>query len=278
MKRENYLKNYYNSIKYIILSYIQFDDFSKKNLKKFGIYKAEVSFPLKILIIIIFKQITNKLHLIFHFYSRKKFYINIAKNKKNVKNKYIINALWFKKSSYYWHNIFKKFSLYKKKLQILEIGSFEGYSSLYFLENFPNSIITCVDSWKNNAEQKRFNLSIVEKNFDKNTLKFKNKLKKFKQSSDHFFEKRAKKIVNYYDIIYIDGNHYYEFVFKDALNSFKALKIGGIIILDDFIGYHFFKKYNENPIGAIIVFINIFYKKLKILKITNQIIIQKISN
>jgi hypothetical protein len=54
IKRESYIKNFYNSIKYIILSYIQFDDFSKKNLKKFGIYKSKVYFPLKILIIIIF--------------------------------------------------------------------------------------------------------------------------------------------------------------------------------------------------------------------------------
>jgi hypothetical protein len=48
------------------------------------------------------------------------------------------------------------------------------------------------------------------------------------------------------------------------------------MIMDDFIGYKGFKNYNENPIGAIIVFINIFYKKIKILKITNQLIIKKI--
>jgi hypothetical protein len=106
----------------------------------------------------------------------------------------------------------------------------------------------------------------------------KKKLKKFKLTSDHFFEKKAKTIKNYYDIIYVDGNHNYEIVFRDGLNSFNVLKIGGIIIFDDFIGYYFFKKYNENPFGAIIVLINIFYKKIKILKITNQIIIQKISN
>jgi len=62
------------------------------------------------------------------------------------------------------------------------------------------------------------------------------------------------------------------------MNSFKALKVGGIMILDDFIGYNFYKKYNENPIGAIVVFINIYYTKINILKITNQIMIQKISN
>ena len=68
--RESYLKNYFSTIKYIIFSYIQFNEFSKNNFKKFGIYKKKLLFPLKILIIILFKQFTNKLNLIFTFYQR----------------------------------------------------------------------------------------------------------------------------------------------------------------------------------------------------------------
>jgi hypothetical protein len=276
-ERESYLKNYFISIKFIIFAYIQFNEFSKNNLKKFGIYQNKLSFPLKILIIIFFKQFTNKLHIIFYFYKRKNFYINFINKNLNNENKLIISAPWFIKNAYHWHNVFKKFSIYEKKLEILEIGSFEGYSSLYFFENFPNSTVTCVDMWQNNEEQKKFDLTKVEINFDKNTQKYKSNLKKYKQSSDQFF-KNTKDIINYYDIIYVDGDHYYETVFRDVMNSFKALKVGGIMILDDFIGYNFYKKYNENPIGAIVVFINIYYTKINILKITNQIMIQKISN
>jgi hypothetical protein len=276
-ERERYLKNYFISIKFIIFAYIQFNEFSKNNLKKFSIYQNNLSFPLKILIIIFYKQFTNKLHLIFYFYQRKNFYINFINKNLNNKNKLIISASWFIKNAYHWHEVFKKFSIYEKKLQILEIGSFEGYSSLYFLENFPYSTVTCVDMWKNNEEQKEFDLSKIEISFDKNTHKYKNNLKKYKQSSDQFF-KNTNDIINYYDIIYVDGDHYYETVFRDVMNSFKALKVGGIMILDDFIGYNFYKKYNENPIGAIVVFMNIHYRKISILKITSQIIIQKISN
>jgi hypothetical protein len=95
-------------------------------------------------------------------------------------------------------------------------------------------------------------------------------------TSDKFFKKYCKKKKNYYDIIYVDGDHYYETTFRDLISSFKVLKNNGLMIMDDFIGYKGFKNYNENPIGAIIVFINIFYKKIKILKITNQLIIKKI--
>ena len=39
---------------------------------------------------------------------------------------------------------------------------------------------------------------------------------------------------NYFDIIYIDGNHEPEFVLEDAILSFRRLKKEGIMILDDY--------------------------------------------
>lgn len=36
---------------------------------------------------------------------------------------------------------------------------------------------------------------------------------------------------NFFDIIYIDGNHEPEYVLEDAVLSFRKLKIGGIMIL-----------------------------------------------
>jgi hypothetical protein len=274
--KENYFLNYFNIINFIFCSYKQFDGFIKNNKKKFKqcyeINEKQLLFPIKLLIIIITKHFLNKLYLIFVFKKRKKFYADLKKNE----SKNEINAEWFLQHSFYWNNIFTKFSLYKKPLQILEIGSFEGYSSLYFLKNFPNSIITCVDTWENHKEYKNFDLSKVEMNFDLNTNKYKNNLKKFKKTSDLFFKKNCSNKKCYYDIIYIDGDHFYETVFRDLINSFKVLKKGGLLIIDDFLGYNFYKDINENPISAIIVFINIFYNNIKILKITNQIIIKKI--
>ena len=39
---------------------------------------------------------------------------------------------------------------------------------------------------------------------------------------------------NKFDFIYIDGNHLYEFVLKDILNSINCLNKNGIIVCDDF--------------------------------------------
>jgi predicted O-methyltransferase YrrM len=37
-----------------------------------------------------------------------------------------------------------------------------------------------------------------------------------------------------FDFIYIDGDHSYEQVLRDLNNSFKVLKVGGCILVDDY--------------------------------------------
>ena len=39
---------------------------------------------------------------------------------------------------------------------------------------------------------------------------------------------------NFFDIIYIDGNHEPEYVLEDAVLSFRKLKPNGILIFDDY--------------------------------------------
>ena len=38
----------------------------------------------------------------------------------------------------------------------------------------------------------------------------------------------------FFDIIYIDGNHEPEYVLEDAVSSFRKLKVNGIMIFDDY--------------------------------------------
>jgi hypothetical protein len=77
---------------------------------------------------------------------------------------------------------------------------------------------------------------------------------------------------NYFDIIYIDGNHEPEFVLEDAILSFRRLKYEGVMIFDDYGwgGEECTKK-------GIDAFINIFKHKIQIIgKIDTQIFIKKI--
>jgi predicted O-methyltransferase YrrM len=121
-------------------------------------------------------------------------------------------------------------------INFLEIGSFNGISAKYMLENIlthPTSKLTCIDPWKGETffNDKKIYFSDVEKEFDQNTSQFKKQLIKVKSDSAPWLavNRDAK-----YDFIYIDGDHMPQAVMLDLLLSFKLLKPGGIMGIDDY--------------------------------------------
>ena len=126
-----------------------------------------------------------------------------------------------------------------KENKMLEIGCFEGLSSVFFADNFltnPTSTLTCVDPFltiDNNDHSKLlqnneeisfdFNISIC-KNSDRITV--------HKITSDIFFENNKQT----YNFIYIDGCHEPDFIRRDMENSFSILEKGGIMWMDDYGG------------------------------------------
>ena len=177
---------------------------------------------------------------------------------------------WYLNNLIYWRLLGKKFHFFNKKMNILEIGSFEGASTCFFLHNFKNSNIYCVDTWSENytegTSNKNYNFSEIEKRFDKNTSEYNARIKKFKMTSDSFFLQKEYK--NYFDVIYIDGAHDYESVVKDAVNSLIFLKKDGVLIFDDFLKNQTHK--------AIMKFFEDNKRSLKIIFVYGQIIFNKI--
>lgn len=77
-----------------------------------------------------------------------------------------------------------------------------------------------MDTWiKTDEYDKEINFNDIEKNFDANTSEY-NNIKKFKKN---------------YEIIYVDGFHLGEQVYKDIKNAWKILSEGGYLICDDYI-------------------------------------------
>ncbi len=126
-----------------------------------------------------------------------------------------------------------------KKLNCLEIGSHEGQSSTYFLKYIlknPESKLVCVDPWYKSSWGRTDN-SIVdyEDIFD---------LNKSNNDFNHQLCKYSGLNVDYYksdmynnteiDIAYIDDNHTYESTKLNLEKIYDKLKVGGIIILDDY--------------------------------------------
>ena len=204
---------------------------------------------------------------------------NIVKSHKELIESKNINYDFFSHKIPYIYDVFEEKKYFDKKIKILEIGCFEGNSTLFFLELFFNSQIYCIDTFKPyseipNDDLKSLNhFNNVYKNFQLNTEKYKDRVKIFESNSDDFFKNQKLENIKF-DLVYVDGSHYAENVWKDLNNSFLSLNDGGYIICDDYT-WHKFDKPEDNPIYAINKFITDNKNKLKIIKVYDQIIIKK---
>jgi predicted O-methyltransferase YrrM len=137
------------------------------------------------------------------------------------------------------------------ELHVLEIGSFEGKSTIWFLDKIlqhQKSTITCVDPWLdysqnqdslNSYEKKNNEWKMIERGIKQNFLQniiesgYSDKVLIRQGFSDKILPSliTEQKI---YDIIFIDGNHTAPYVLMDAIMSWTLLRKGGIIIFDDY--------------------------------------------
>lgn len=125
-----------------------------------------------------------------------------------------------------------------KPINYLEIGTFYGANLLsvansYGLHN--DSKLYCIDPWEDYDEYPEY------KNEQPSIYNaFINNVEKSGHKNKIIVNRGFSNIVipslqdDFFDIIYIDGNHEPEYVLEDAVLSFRKLKIGGIMIFDDY--------------------------------------------
>lgn len=114
------------------------------------------------------------------------------------------------------------------KLRYIEIGCQEGRSVVWTIGAKlmgEGSRIVCIDP---------FEFPGIEENFDHNikVMGYSDKVVKLKGFSQVLLRGLE---LDTYDCIYIDGNHHSSTVMEDAILSWRLLKVGGIMIFDDYL-------------------------------------------
>lgn len=137
-----------------------------------------------------------------------------------------------------WFNTINVNDYKNKPINYLEIGTFYGANIIsvgltYGLH--AESKLYCIDPWEDyneydeykNQQQQIYNIfteNIINSGIqDKIIINRGYSNKEINKFDDDFF-----------DIIYIDGNHESYYVLEDAVFSFRKLKKNGIIIFDDY--------------------------------------------
>ena len=123
-------------------------------------------------------------------------------------------------------------------INYLEIGTFYGANLISVANTYgkhPDSKLFCIDPWCDYDEYPEYKdkqeetYATFQKNIQDNDLS--SKVTVMRGFSNNELLKLPD---NYFDIIYVDGNHEPEFVLEDAVLSFRKLKVGGYMIFDDY--------------------------------------------
>lgn len=184
--------------------------------------------------------------------------------------------LWFDMNIVPWCITFSKVFKRTDPLRILEIGSWEGRSSLFLLTYFPQAHLTAVDTWAG-TDQYEYNatsqLSDLELRFDQNLSPFKTRLTKRKGSSLSVVPQLIEENQEF-DLIYVDGSHFADDAFTDATNAWRLLKQGGLMVFDD-VMWPCFPRARANTAWAINMFLTYHAREYKVLHAYYQFILQK---
>lgn len=186
---------------------------------------------------------------------------------------------WFSPMLPMWLSAIDRIGLRDRSVaEILEIGSWEGMSSLFLLETFPTARLHCVDTWGGGDEQRADEgivqgaLSGVERRFDANTAAHADRVVKHAGTSVAYFAANLRREV--FDLIYVDGSHYGSDVVADAVYAFEMLKVGGMIVFDDYF-WRYYRDDLDNPASAINAFLRMKAHSCEIVHAYQQVIAVK---
>jgi len=131
-------------------------------------------------------------------------------------------ADWFDRHAPNWNRWLADFKG-RPGLRALEIGSYEGRSAVWLLQNVltdPSCVIECADLFDGDYLA----------NFRANTAPWSGQVVEHHGRS--FDALRTAQ--GPFDIVYIDGSHWAPDVLTDALMAWPLLKTGGVMIFDDY--------------------------------------------
>lgn len=160
---------------------------------------------------------------------------------------------------------------YDKFHKIIEIGSYEGRSTCWMLENLlaDNGTIHCLDTFTGGEEHNKNQIIGMFDRFNSNIALS----KKPNQTVNVIVGNSYTSIDRSFgdvDFVYIDGSHQSPDVLMDTCAVFPQLKSGGVILFDDYAFNPDGQKELRHPNVSINAFTYIFAERIEIIKIPNQ--------
>lgn len=161
----------------------------------------------------------------------------------------------------YWFMALEKFEA--RQVSVLEVGAFEGRSTIAFLEMLPQARVTAIDVFPDDTEAK----------FDKNTEPYGERCRKYNGRALGILDRMNGQDRKFH-VIYLDASKKRQNVLALSVAAWPLLRINGIMIWDDF-KWKPDKDDAERPESAIKLFCEAFAPCLTILHNDKQMMIRK---
>lgn len=200
------------------------------------------------------------------------------------RSRFVFSSNWFELIEHEWETRTK--GLRGKKLNILEIGSFEGGSTTWVLDHLmdhPASNMVVIDTFEGGMEHQEQDgsaipLSTLEQRFRQNVEKCQHhtKLQVLRMRSDEGLMQLWRENRRF-NLIYVDGSHVAIDVLHDAVFCWRLLEVGGMLVFDDYS----WKGYLEdcyNPRVAIESFTKCVAPEIETEETESQLWVKKVPN
>ena len=196
-------------------------------------------------------------------------------------DEYKFTTDWFKWAPPVWSQLTPHLPARKK---FLEIGSFEGRSTVWIIENMleDGGKILCVDTWEGGEEHNTKTMDGVEDRFHHNITVIR---KKFPERGVYSFRAKSTETlgamntgtrdIGTFDFIYVDGSHVAKDVLTDACMAWPLLKVGGFMAFDDYMWNPPGFTTIHRPKIAIDAFTTLFEEDLTFVHMGYQLIVRK---
>lgn len=139
-------------------------------------------------------------------------------------------------------------------LNILELGAFEGRSTVYMAMKYPQAHITTVDTWRGGVDHDpnnpEINFAKAKSNFYHNIQSFETRISVMEQTTEAaLIELMAAK--ERFDFVYVDASHTAKDVLQDLVMSFTLLNDHAVVYCDDYLwgvnDYYYNGNRHSNP-------------------------------
>lgn len=187
---------------------------------------------------------------------------------------------WFNWAPEVWTQLIP---MLPERKAFLEIGSFEGRSTIWIVENMmeDGGWIDCIDTWEGGEEHDEEDMDAVWDRFRANTKLVEAKFpeRRVAAHQDTSLWTLAQFIAktyggHLYDFVYIDGSHIAKDVLTDACMVWPLLKPKGMMVFDDYMWGNP-RDILHRPKPAIDAFCNLFAEEAEIVHVGYQLVVRK---